>query len=1829
MLKLYQATNKVSIVFRIKALNVLTVMLNKKWEKLDIYLDWQPFWDELMKTIMRENRYELVGTDSLMVQHISKLASFLSTARPYYDCTDGGKFDDPRGNVFAKAEAFMQDLRMPNCIEGPLLLLSCLPTKWDHYDAMLPRWFDLWSSINQNHTWDLLWSVILARAVKHSTTFDWTPYVPFLLQKIKELLHLPSAENRRDANYSSFPRTFPSYYSFAFDYYKETHQVALTKLTKILVKILMKDSSSVAAEVSIVSMPNIIEEILEKQNMRIVGYNTSGDKVNQTTKSLVEFLHMLRGFVHASNTGNYVPWIATFFSLILRTCGHLLGEALADRLVDQPDSVWLAGRHSALFLSGFILSLTLDGVYNKNLRVSRHFANCLKHIISLQPQVIHVVCTFFLEALQPKASHQPHQTTVALMSLSICVRLGFFPQPYLLNYIPDILRLSLAFLEASDSSKTVMVLDLLSNIFGWMPVSNSYVLKIPRFTSYLHLLEHKEHDTQAFAGHSSVVQAQYDTITSYICTDWALQMLEKIFLLIDSEEVKVKGAKDSAISASIAYFVAMFFQSLETVDVPFEQSIERMIVQYVLTRAPGHTDKTCGKLIEYYIGIRPNRLNDILAAFLTEDLCSVGMASDKLSFRLRVIGALFRQSQGIALTVRNSELLAAVLVNTKLVCHEEAKVRKHVGKVYKDLLKGGLSAYPVRVNSRFSHNDTLGAPNLALENDIPWFIPTAESTVSGVDHLQRLMSFALSQIHTALDIALQSGASEITNAATQLKKCEEAVGSALALIRRLVRGSAELLTDDFSEHDWRAINIATGRNHYLAFLSEAARSYVKNFRAMLLAELATIHEKLERTASIVVFSSLRNNEFIAKQWMKVFHLIITRRVSFCKDVDKYRKGITMHTTAQRVALCAAVYNRLKENRNISTAAEPYAGSGSRSATLLETLRSDYYWKRHDWNSNSLVGYIWVQHCTRSLLFAQACNRVLFRLESEADPVFTCLNYLLELTRHSYDEIRPHARKIFEKMAKMLGPKLNACIASLLSVFRQPTATYYQTASTLVTLKQSTMMRRIQSDVSLKVTFLESLPFVQTIAGNIEELDKKEKIMLSLADCFVKYSSGWSVTTKDVDILQESLMQSLLDNLNRTTSSSSLSMAVSVGESSTATASSGGGGGGLRMDTFAAYSLLHLLSSAVLSPKNETNVKPLLQFIQKQLTTAHGQPTQVIANTMMYRMVEIIAEHPRPETLPQPEWFLYWQQCWNPCHVEGQWAGTLLGLVRILALFSTVSEEGKALWSRGVDEVLSSTSFLSIVKPRSFCKRRADQNNYSKYFGYGFASMMWTMLSVNIVPVFHNPSGKGPTEVLESIFNSHLVEVASQIGDNEKRVLNDIRAEIFGATLRFWVTHRAQFAAAGSLQSTGALLARYLKEQTDACSTEFLRDWQEALYFAWETVSAADMDFVLQSELVQQIVANFRNSVVSNANSITSTAEITATGLGGDDQGFSKVDKPIMLLNATLLALSVAELLSTSNSTTNSNHMGTTKSIARMVEEILTTPEVNIVLPYRTSRSELSTSISLLVDATAGQCNLTSVFAKIAITAVNTTATSSSNNATAVPAISSPTTAPSISMDIDESAESTPSVASAPLSATVPANGTGNGDSEAVSRQNAVEFATLLISRFWHRLHLRMSMPLILQLLPVVFSGVTESRIDTVKLAADSLIGVLFALRPAHASDASVIYALPLSLLKEYAGSSSTSTALSVSLQSNWRVREVAIRSTIVLLTNSWLVLSQAQRQCIKDILVEGLKDNQSDVQKMAKQGMIAYLAWKTDGELQKIAEVYTRNSETLAARYDL
>lgn len=1757
MLALYRAKDQVSVVSRVKALNALIIMLNKKWEKLDIKIDWKPFWQELLAIINREFRYELSGSESILVQHVNKLAAFIAKARPYYDLTDSGKCTSTFGDVVEFAASKLSDLRSSDCIEGPLALMSCLPTNWAHYDEVLPSWLDLWSSINHNNAWDQCWVVIISRAVKYSKTFDWKPYVPFLLSKIKDLLQLPSAEGRREQSSNSFPRSFPSYYSFVFSYIKDNHQNMLLKLTKILVKTMMRDGSEVPADLSSITISSVVKDVLEKRSLKIVGFNTVSGPINETTKAIMDFLHSLRPFVHPSNNGNYVLNIATFLVLLVRTAGSLLGKALIDNLAKASDSQWVTGKGSALFLSGYVFSFLLDGIYTKNMRVNRTYHMGMKHIIPLQPDTIHVICAYFLEVLQPKASNQSFQTMVAMMSLSVCVRLGLFPQPYMLEYIPDILKSSLAGLEASDSSKTMLALDLLSNIFGWLPLSKSYKPHTPRFASYVDLIDSRKLDEQPFSVASEIYRTQYDDFLRFVTDGWAAQVFEKIFVLIDSEELKVKGSKESPISSTVSYFVSMFFQSMEDLDASFESDIERLLLNYITQRAPAHTNKTCGKLLEYFIAVRPHRLNAVLKALLTPDFLSLSMSAEKLMFRLRVIGACFRQGQGVEIDAENG-ILFDLLTRKALLYHEDIKVRKHIGKLYKDMLKGAVSVYPTKLYARYTHNSLLGAPNLVREGDIEWFVPTEGSMRQSVALLSRLTTFCLDEINTALSAALGEA---VDSSVLVYKKIEEIVGTNLATLRRLVRGAAEILTEDYSEKDLRQINLNTGREASLLYLSESEQQYVKSYRAKLFSALNNIHVQLEQTAKTEGFSGLRNNEFIAKQWMKLVHVLFTRRTGFCKDVDRIRKWIEASTGQGRVALCASAYKRMKE-LGISSLSDGTSSNDS----LVSTLGSAYYWKRHDWNANSIGGYFWLQHCTRAITYSQCCSRVLFRGESTEDPVFQTLAYLLDLTRHQYDEIRPHARKIFEKLSRIFGHRLNGYISSLLSLLRVSEANYYQTASTLVTLKQSTMLRRIQTDRELKAQFLECLPYVQTIAATIDGEEKREKIMLSLADIFVKYIQGWSVTKKDLAQLQQRLFPPILSSFGFTAENSENTSFDLISIVSN----------GLRLDTFNAFILLHLISDRVM--ELDAVGVPLVQFVMKQLCTSHGQPVQLLVNSILYRIVEI-ANHEPAESLANKQWYQLLRTYLDPLHSQSQWSGFALGMVRVLIACSGGSDGTRTQWSRGVSEVIAGNGFLATIKPRQAAHRRNELSFYSNIFSYEFALTFCSMLELGLVPIFDNPQGP-PSQVIEKLFD-YMNALLSSIGENEKRVVNDLRAEMFGAILRCYLQHSHRFDAA-----TDALLAKYLREQTESASTDYLRDWQEALYFATET--ATNVAFVESTQIVSTIVANFAALLISS-NSLASVNEDATVSVS--DDGILRYDRTIMLLNAVLNGLSTSELWQQRQQGVVQPHL----SLASKIAAILSQAEVNVVLPYRSSRSEITSTIMIICDVTGLKLDLSAVFQKFLCAAVS----------------SSPIVPTSSAMDVDNADDpDVPSIAASEDAAL------GNGrDPETVRRQNAVESVSFIISRAWFRLQQRDSLSLTLPLVPALLQGVSETKIETVKLSTESLLNMIHSLKPTDAASPSSAY------------TEAIATLAAAAKHAVWRVREVAVRCAVLVLANAWCTLVHAQRQQLKDIFAEALKDPQQNVQEMAQSGMVAYLAYKTDKELQTIAEAYTRNSETLAARY--
>ena len=49
-----------------------------------------------------------------------------------------------------------------------------------------------------------------------------------------------------------------------------------------------------------------------------------------------------------------------------------------------------------------------------------------------------------------------------------------YPKPILLKYLPELLRLSLPGLDASDVAKTTVTLQLYSTVLTWLPVRSSY-----------------------------------------------------------------------------------------------------------------------------------------------------------------------------------------------------------------------------------------------------------------------------------------------------------------------------------------------------------------------------------------------------------------------------------------------------------------------------------------------------------------------------------------------------------------------------------------------------------------------------------------------------------------------------------------------------------------------------------------------------------------------------------------------------------------------------------------------------------------------------------------------------------------------------------------------------------------------------------------------------------------------------------------------------------------------------------------------------------------------------------------------------------------------------------------------------------------------------------------------------------------------------------------------------------------------------------------------------------------------------------------------------------
>ena len=122
-----------------RILGVLAKLCKKSLPKIkDLVLDWQFFWSEIITIVQRESGQHAVSSHSVSAKHLDKLISFTHGVRQYFSASTE--------LIISTAMKELENILIPTCVKGVLLLITCLPTACPPslYDTYLQKWLTLW-----------------------------------------------------------------------------------------------------------------------------------------------------------------------------------------------------------------------------------------------------------------------------------------------------------------------------------------------------------------------------------------------------------------------------------------------------------------------------------------------------------------------------------------------------------------------------------------------------------------------------------------------------------------------------------------------------------------------------------------------------------------------------------------------------------------------------------------------------------------------------------------------------------------------------------------------------------------------------------------------------------------------------------------------------------------------------------------------------------------------------------------------------------------------------------------------------------------------------------------------------------------------------------------------------------------------------------------------------------------------------------------------------------------------------------------------------------------------------------------------------------------------------------------------------------------------------------------------------------------------------------------------------------------------------------------------------------------------------------------------------
>ena len=401
-----------SMPLKSKLLAMLRNQLRKKttnfrgqWE----FTMWRELWDEAFGIVTRAKKHHVIASEMVLSSHVTCIIDLLHVARRFI--TSHAAIDD----MVATATAHMTDTRTPACLQGLVLLVTCLPTKFARYDELLPQWVSIWNSIDHNAYWDSCWLTLFTRARKHTNSFDWRALSGKFALKARQMLKLPVVRGRTP-NGSDFPNSFPGYYAKMMPNPGEPTQVSLNKLAKLLyfltlggadddaALVLTEPITLTPANISMSSSSSSSSSVLSGADGALVfpGHNASAS-IRAGAVDIVHFLQAVRTYLYPSNAGGWTTQLAYFLTCLVNEMSRHVGHSVAYSLYGNSRegylatfSIFEAPMHNTTvrFLTGTLTSIMMEGLYGRNPTMMQACSYGLKNLVGIDPSLGQIIVSF-------------------------------------------------------------------------------------------------------------------------------------------------------------------------------------------------------------------------------------------------------------------------------------------------------------------------------------------------------------------------------------------------------------------------------------------------------------------------------------------------------------------------------------------------------------------------------------------------------------------------------------------------------------------------------------------------------------------------------------------------------------------------------------------------------------------------------------------------------------------------------------------------------------------------------------------------------------------------------------------------------------------------------------------------------------------------------------------------------------------------------------------------------------------------------------------------------------------------------------------------------------------------------------------------------------------------------------------------------------------------------------------------------------------------------------------------------------------------------------------